>query len=677
MIERLISTARSYLPDLNEARLREAFAFARDAHEGQLRKDGAPYITHPLSAALILTGLRVDEDTLIACLLHDVPEDTERTLDEIETRFGDKVRFLVDGITKLSKVHYRNDMEARQIESLKKLFIHSAQDPRIIIIKLADRLHNMQTIDAVPKPEKRVRIARETLEIYVPIANLLGIWEIKNQLEDACFHILLPREYVEMTRLVEASDRERESVRKKTIQAVTRLLNAKKVPFITIEGRQKNLYSIYKKMLRSGKSFHEIYDLLGVRIVVDDVGTCYQTLGILHQHFTPKIGRLKDYIAIPKSNGYQSIHTTVFGLNGIVTEFQIRTQEMHLENEYGIAAHYFYSNKKQNTLKKEVKKKYKWVQKILDLQRNISSNRKFLEHLKLDIFEDRIFVFTPKGDVVDLPRGANVIDLAYHIHSDLGMLAVSAEINGKPGVLTTVLSSGDTVHIVTSEESDGPQVDWLNHVHTHLAKTRIREFLKEQDRTTVLDDAEEVLDHKLQVLGLSGTAQLTPLQKVMGMEHFAVETWEELLYELGKGNVDLSELLECLFSQNDLIGSETDPIDIHAFDRHHAQRLRIDPIQKVHRVELVIEGQNRVGFLRDLSSELANIGINIINIHSLPRPQPNLARMAFVLEIFDIKEYERAMASLRKVDGVLSITRVQNELSAPPIVDDVHTGPVL
>lgn len=675
MIERLISTARSYIPDLNEARLREAFAFARDAHEGQLRKDGAPYITHPLSAALILTGLRVDEDTLIACLLHDVPEDTERTLDEIETRFGDKVRFLVDGITKLSKVHYRNDMESRQIESLKKLFIHSAQDPRIIIIKLADRLHNMQTIDAVPKPEKRVRIARETLEIYVPIANLLGIWEIKNQLEDACFHILLPREYVEMTRLVEASDKERESVRKKTIQAVTRLLNLKKVPFVAIEGRQKNLYSIYKKMLRSGKSFHEIYDLLGVRIVVDDIGTCYQTLGVLHQHFTPKIGRLKDYIAIPKSNGYQSIHTTVFGLNGIVTEFQIRTQEMHLENEYGIAAHYFYSNKKQDTLKKDVKKKYKWVQKILDLQRNISSNRKFLEHLKLDIFEDRIFVFTPKGDVVDLPRGANVIDLAYHIHSDLGMLAVSAEINGKPVALTTVLSSGDTVHIVTSEESEGPQVDWLDHVHTHLAKTRIREFLKEQDRTTVLDDAEEVLDHKLQVLGLSGTADLTPLQKVMGMEHFAVETWEELLYELGKGNVDLSELLECLFSSNDLIGSETDPIDIHAFDRHHALRLRIDPVQKVHRVELVIEGQNRVGFLRDLSSELANIGINIINIHSLPRPQPSLARMEFVLEIFDIKEYEHAMASLRKVDGVLSITRVQNELSAPPIVDDVHTEP--
>jgi GTP pyrophosphokinase len=669
MIERLLGTARSYIPDLNEKRLYEAFVFARDAHEGQLRKDGSPYITHPLSAALILTGLRVDEDTLIACLLHDVPEDTARTLEEIEDRFGEKVRFLVDGITKLSKVHYRNDMESRQIESLKKLFIHSAQDPRIILIKLADRLHNMQTIHAVPKPEKRERIARETLEIYVPIANLLGIWEIKNQLEDACFRILLPREYTEMTRLVEASEKERESVRRKTIQATTRLLRSKHIAFLSIQGRQKNLYGIYKKMLRTGKSFHEIYDLLGIRIIVDDVGTCYQTLGVLHQHFTPKIGRLKDYIAIPKSNGYQSIHTTVFGLNGTVTEFQIRTQEMHLENEYGIAAHYFYSNKKQNTLKKDVKKKYKWVQKILDLQRNISSNRKFLEHLKLDIFEDRIFVFTPKGDVVDLPLGANVIDLAYHIHSDLGMLAVSAEINGKPAPLTTHLASGDTVHVVTSEESEGPQVDWLDHVHTHLAKTRIREFLKEQDRTTVLDDAEEVLDHKLQILGLAHLNELSPLQKVIAMEHFKVETWEDLLYELGKGNIDISDLLSVLFRENELIGDKTDLLDVHVYDRNHARRLKSESVQKVHRVELLTESQNRVGLLRDLCNELANLGINIIAIQSLPRPNASLARMQFVLEIFDVKEYEKALAALRKVDGMISITRVQNELSIPIVPD--------
>lgn len=675
MIERLVSAARSYLPQLNETRLREAFEFARAAHEGQVRKDGAPYITHPVSAALILTKLRLDEDSLIACLLHDVPEDTDRTLEEIEELFGEKVRFLVDGITKLSKVHYRNDMEARQIESLKKLFIHSAQDPRIILIKLADRLHNMQTIDAVPKPEKRERIAKETLEIFVPIANLLGIWEMKNQLEDLCFRILQPREYLEMTRLVEASAKEREIVRKKTIQVVARLLKSKKVPYISIEGRHKNLYSIYKKMLRSGKSFHEIYDLLGLRVIVKDVGTCYQTLGILHQHFTPKIGRLKDYIAIPKSNGYQSIHTTVFGLHGIITEFQIRTQEMHLENEYGIAAHYFYDNKKQSSLKQDVKKKYTWVQKILDLQRNISSNRKFLEHLKLDIFEDRIFVFTPKGDVVDLPRGANVIDLAYHIHSDLGMLAVSAVINGKPMPLQTPLSSGDTVMVVTSEESEGPQLEWIDQVHTHIAKSRIREFLKEKDRTTILDEAEELLDHRLQILGLSGINALTPLQKVMAIEHFSQDSWENLLLELGNGNVDLTELLQCIFSESELIGSEADPFDIHAYDHHHDRRVKTEAGQKIHRVDLVIEGKNRVGLLRDISIELANLGINIISIQSLPRAEKGRARLELCLEILDLKEYEIVMHGLRQIDGVFSITRVQTGFSSTLFPADAHTKP--
>jgi len=661
MIEQLLTAARSYLPHLDESRLRKAFEFARAAHEGQFRKGGDPYITHPWSAAMILTKLHVDEDSLVACLLHDVPEDTPVTLEEIDENFGEKVRFLVDGITKLSKVHYRDDMEARQVESLKKLFIHSAQDPRIILIKLADRLHNMQTIDAVPKPEKRERIAKETMEIFVPIANLLSIWEIKNQMEDLCFKVLQPREYAEIAQLVEASSKERENVLQKTILVVGKLLRSKKVPFESIEGRQKNIYSIYKKMLRSGKSFHEIHDLLGVRVLVEEVGTCYQTLGILHQHFTPKIGRLKDYIAIPKSNGYQSIHTTVFGVNGLITEFQIRTYEMHLENEYGIAAHYFYSAKEQAAVKKNGDKKYKWVQKILDLQRSTSSNQKFLENLKLDIFEDRIFVFTPKGDVIDLPLGASVIDMAYHIHSDLGMLAVSAEVNGKAMPLSAPLKSGDTVHIVTSEESEGPQVEWLGMAHTHLARARIREFLKEHDRTTVIDQAEEVLDHKLQVLGLSGLSALTQLQKVVAMEHFSIDTWENLLYEIGKGTVDLSELLHCLFTEKEIIGSEKDPVDIHAYDHHHARQMKAQSMQKVHAVDLVMEGQNRVGLLRDLCNELALLSVNIIAIQSLPRAEAGLSRIQFTLEVLDLKDYERTMSALRKVEGISSLTRVRND----------------
>ncbi len=663
MITPVLTAAKKYLPKLDEARIIRAFEFAKKAHEGQTRKDGAPYITHPVSAAQILTDLHVDEDTLIACLLHDVPEDTSYTLEDIENEFGEKVEFLVDGITKLSKVHYRNDMEERQIESLKKLFLHSAKDPRIILIKLADRLHNMSTIDAIPNPQKRERIARETLEIFVPIANLLGIWELKNQLEDLCFRVLAPREYEEIEQLVRSSTFQKENVLKKTIKKVESLLKSKKIKNFEIKGRQKNLYSIYRKMLRSGKSFHEIYDLLGIRILVDDIGTCYQVLGVMHQNFTPKIGRLKDYIAIPKSNGYQSIHTTVFGLDGVITEFQIRTYDMHLENEYGIAAHYFYANtnKKQAQMRKKTEKKYEWVKQILDLQRNISSNKQFLEHLKLDIFEDRIFVFTPKGDVIDLPLGSSVLDFAYQIHSDVGMLAVSSEINGRPYPITTQLKSGDTVLVKTSEESDGPQVDWLDNVHTNLARTRIREYLKERDRTIVVDQAEELLDQKIQILGFPGIEGLTNLQKIMALEHFEMEEWEDLLYEIGNGTVNVQDLIHILFTEQELFGDVQSPVDVAMYEKLPRRKLKPARPEKVHHISITVEGGNRIGLLRDLCNELANIGINIVMVQSLPRVQANIARVGFVLEILDFNQYEVTMRAIRKVDGVFNVMRMQSQ----------------
>jgi len=664
MIEPVITAAKKYLSDLDEDRIRRAYLFAKNAHAGQVRKGGDPYIIHPVTAAKILTRLQVDEDTLIACLLHDVPEDTSVTLEDIEKEFGSKVEFLVDGITKLSKVHYRNDMLERQIESLKKMFIHSAKDPRIILIKLADRLHNMQTIDAIPNPEKRERIARETLEIFVPIANLLGIWELKNQLEDHCFHVLAPKEYDEIAKLVEASIYKKQNVLKETIKKVETLLRSKKIKNFTIEGRQKNLYSIYKKMLRTGKSFHEIYDLIGVRIVVDDVGDCYQVLGILHQNFTPKIGRLKDYIAIPKSNGYQSIHTTVFGLKGVITEFQIRTQDMHLENEYGIAAHYFYGRKeakKQAQMKRKLTKKYLWVQQILDMQRGISNNKNFMENLTLDVFEDRIFVFTPKGDVIDLPLGSNAIDFAYQIHSDVGMLALSANINGKVFPLTTHLKSGDTVNISTSEESEGPQVEWLDSVRTSLARTRIKEFLKEKGRTIVVDQAEELLDQKIRILGFNGIEALSGLQKIMALEHFEMDAWEDLLYEIGKGTIHVHDLISVLFTEKELFGEDKAPSSLQAYERMPRRKLKLLAPQKVHHISLVVEASNRIGLLRDLCNEVANVGINIVTVRSLPRKDGNFARLGFVLEIVDFAQYESTMAAIRKVDGVFSVSRLQND----------------
>ena len=649
MIERLVKAARSYLPDLDEKRLRDAFEFARSAHEGQERRDGTPYITHPWNAALILTKMHVDEDTLIACLLHDVPEDTTKTLEDIGKLFGDKVVFLVDGITKLSKVHYRNDMVSRQIESLKKLFIHSAQDPRIILIKLADRLHNMQTLEAVPKPEKRERIAKETLEIYVPIANLFGIWDVKNKLEDLCFKTLMPEQYKQISEMVNASQYKKQNVLKKTIPYVEKLLSEKKIPFLAVEGREKNIYSIYKKMQRSGKSFREIYDLVGIRIIVEDVGSCYQTLGIIHQAFRPKIGRLKDYIAIPKNNGYQSIHTTVFGLDGILTEFQIRTYDMHLENEYGVAAHYFYtSTKKKNQLKKN-EKKYAWVQQILDLQRSSSSNQHFLDYLKLDVFQDRIFVFTPKGDVVDLPVGSSVIDFAYYIHSDLGMLATSAEVNGIPVPVTSPLYSGDTVFVVTSEESDGPQVEWLTSAHTTLAKTRIREFLKEKDKTEVIQSAEVALDFQLKVLGLLGVQTVSNLQKVLAIERYNLPSWEDVLYELGKGTIDFKDFFHTLYTEDEVIGKRE--------EEHHE-------------VKIDVTVQNRVGLLRDLSEALADLSVNISSLSSRACDKKQCITLHFVLEIENLSQYEKVMSSLSHVNGVVEVTRVQNE----PVKKPSSTG---
>ncbi|MFA6023677.1 MAG: RelA/SpoT family protein [Candidatus Gracilibacteria bacterium] len=663
MITSVLTAAKKYLPDLNEPRVLRAYEFAKKAHEGQLRKDGAPYITHPVSAAVILTELHVDEDTLIACLLHDVPEDTSATLEEIEAAFGPKVEFLVDGITKLSKVHYRNDMEERQIDSLKKLFLHSAKDPRIILVKLADRLHNMQTIDAIPNPLKRERIARETLEIFVPIANLLGIWELKNQLEDHCFRVLAPKEYAEIDQLVKSSAMQKANVLKKTLRKVETLLESKKIMDFDVKGRQKNLYSIYRKMLRTGKSFHEIYDLLGIRVLVPDIGACYQVLGILHQSFTPKIGRLKDYIAIPKSNGYQSIHTTVFGIGGVITEFQIRTYDMHLENEYGIAAHYFYSaaHKKQAQVKKKFEKKYEWVKQILDLQRSISSNKQFLEHLKLDVFEDRIFVFTPKGDVIDLPVGSTVLDFAYQIHSDVGMLAVSADINGRPHPLSAPLKSGDTVLIHTSESAEGPQVDWLETVHTNLARTRIREYLKERDRTSVLHQAEELLDHKIRILGFPGLASVSSLQKIMALEHFEMEEWEDLLYEIGHGTVHVQDLIHVLFTEKELFGEACAPVDIRLYDQVPQRKLGALKPEKVHNICITVDGTNRIGLLRDLCNELANAGVNIVTVQSLPRHEAEIARVGFVLEILNFRQYEVAMQAIRKVDGVITIARAQED----------------
>ncbi len=649
----LINAAKKYLPELNEKRLQNAYDFAYKAHDGQIRKDGTPYISHPLAAAQILTGLHVDEDTLIACLLHDVPEDTECTLDDLEKHFGKKVRFLVEGITKLSKVHYHDNMQERQIESLKKLFIHSAQDLRTILIKLADRLHNMRTINAIPKPEKRIRIAKETLEIYVPVANLLGIWELKSQLEDLSFKTLLPEEFKIIEDYVKRTDIKHSKLLKRTTALVKKLLESHGIKKFKLEGREKSYYSIYKKMLRQGKNFNKIYDLLGIRVIVEDVGLCYQVLGILHQNFTPKLGRLKDYIAIPKNNGYQSIHTTVFGIDGNLTEFQIRTEEMELESAYGFAAHYFYTNaKSKKTLKKKLEKKSQWVKRILDIQRDIKNNEDFIEGLKLDVFQDRIFLFTPKGDVIDLPSGSTVLDFAYHIHSDVGNFAQGANVNGKQENLSHVLNSSDVVDIITSKESEGPKITWLELVNTALAKNKIREYLKQQSREKLISQGEKLLDEKLRVFGHKGVKAITKGQIELILRYFEQNSWKSILAEMGSGTLDARELIQVICSEEEIMGEEVAP--------HRASNVGENIPEKIHKVHFHVEVINKIGMLRDLTSELADLRINIVNMSVLLTKDHGISILDFYVEIQDLKHLEKAMFAMSQITGVIKITKIQN-----------------
>ncbi len=451
--------------------VRRAYDFARDAHEGQLRKTGEPYIEHPLHTAFILTKIKADTPTIIAGLLHDVPEDTKRTLDDIENEFGHEVASLVEGITKLSKIKYRGIQ--RYSESLRKMFLAMAEDLRVILIKFADRLHNLRTLDGLTD-EKQRRIAQETLEIYAPIAGLLGIWSLKWQMEDICFKYLYPDDF---KRLQYKYEIERKVELNQYISQVKSIIHEKlDTEGISheIEGRFKHLYSIWQKMNAKNRNFEDIQDVFALRIIVASVADCYKTLGIIHSVWRPNYNRFKDYIAVPKPNGYRSIHTTVFGPGGKPTEFQIRTPEMHEESLYGISAHWYYKNKRSRTDEKTPA----WVQEILDIQREAKDSGDFLKEVKFDIFQDRIFVFTPKGDVYDLPSAATPIDFAYAVHTDIGNKCVAARINNLQAPIDATLKNGDVVEIITDAGRPGPSADWLKFVKTRRARDKIKEFSK-------------------------------------------------------------------------------------------------------------------------------------------------------------------------------------------------------
>ena len=455
--------------DLNQ--LFKAYQFSLMAHGEQKRKTGEPYIQHPLHTAFILAQIKADMPTILAGLLHDVPEDTGVGLEKVKQEFGEEVAALVEGITKLGKVRYRGVERYR--ENLKKMFLAMTSDIRVIFIKFADRLHNLRTLEGVD-PKKRLRIAKETLEIYAPIAGLLGIWRLKWQMEDICFKYLYPEEYKKLEYKYEI-ERKVELTRyiQKIKSILTKELHHAGIEH-RIEGRFKHLYSIWQKMEAKDRKFDEIYDVFALRIIVKTTADCYNVLGVIHNLWRPNYSRFKDYIAVPKPNGYRSLHTTVFGPESRATEFQIRTEEMHEESLYGFSAHLHY---KQNTLT-PAGKPMRWVQEILDVQKDIKNTDEFIKQVKLNVFQDRIFVFTPKGDVYDLPSGATPVDFAYAVHTDIGNKCAAAMVNGKIQELNHELKNGDMVEIIVEKNRKGPNYDWLKFVKTRKARDRIKQYAR-------------------------------------------------------------------------------------------------------------------------------------------------------------------------------------------------------
>ncbi len=457
-------------------RIKKAYEFAKEAHKDQKRYSGEPYFVHPVEAAKLLAQMQLDTTTIVATLLHDVCEDGHATPQQIEKEFGKEVAFLVEGVTKLGTVKYQG--VERHVENLRKMFLSMAEDIRVIIIKLADRTHNMKTLDAVPE-RKRERIAKETMDIYVPLADRLGMGQFKGILEDLAFKYLYPKEYRWVKENIVGARKEKEIYLAKIKQKVLKELQKNNINPIKIDSRVKNLYGVYKKLLRKDMDVSRIYDIIAVRIIAKTIEECYAILGIIHRLWKPVPGKIKDYIALPKPNGYQSIHTTVFCDDGKITEFQIRTEKMHEEAEKGVAAHWAYSMAGKPKEGAKVTKKLSWINELREWQKENQETEEFLDNLKIDLFKDRIFVFTPKGDVIDLPEGATPIDFAYCIHSDIGNHCSGAKVNDKMVSLDYKLQNGEICQIITNKNKT-PKRDWLKLVKTNYAKNRIRNYLKKE-----------------------------------------------------------------------------------------------------------------------------------------------------------------------------------------------------
>jgi GTP diphosphokinase / guanosine-3',5'-bis(diphosphate) 3'-diphosphatase len=712
--EALARLVRERRPKTDLRELQRAYQFSEAAHRGQKRLSGEDFIRHPLAVAAILTDLGMDLVTLQVALLHDVVEDTPVSLEEVETEFGDEVASLVDGLTKLEKIRFRS-REAEQAENVRKMIVAMARDIRVLLIKLADRLHNMRTLYALSR-QKQQLIATETLEIYAPLAHRLGVDRVKWELEDLSFKTLHPHRFEEIRNLVEKRDGERQELVEQVIAGVRGKLAELKIK-AEVEGRPKHLYSIYEKMVLRGKEFNEIYDLIGIRVVVDSVRDCYGALGALHALWRPVPGRFKDYIAMPKFNMYQSLHTTVVGPRGRNVEVQIKTRQMHQTAEYGIAAHWRYKEGKGD---QPDRADLAWLGRMLEWQQEMADPREFMEGLKIDLFAGRVFAFTPKGDVADLPAGSTPIDFAYAIHTEVGHRCVGARVNGRLVPLDYHLQTGDSVEILTSKAQDaGPSRDWLSIVQSPRARTKIRQWFSRERREDALETGRDLLQRFLRKQSLPigrlmsdatmsqvthdlkypttdalyvaiGEGQVSPQSVVSRLARLVSEEADEQPEEIpavrpvhlgtpqteavvvqGRSDVWVKLARCCTPAPGDtIVGFITrgQGVSVHRSDCPNVKSLEREPDRFIDvswkaggattfTVMIQVEALDRTKLLRDVAQVLGDLHVNIGSA-STHVGKDRIAKQRFTFELADIAHLSSILAAVRRVDGVFEAYRV-------------------
>jgi GTP pyrophosphokinase len=700
--EELIARLAPYSTEEGLARVRRAYALARIAHEGQQRSSGESYFEHPLAVARILLDLELDADTVAAALLHDVAEDTGLSIEAIRQQCGPTVASLVDGVTKIARIE-EQPLRDEQAYNLRKMFLAMSEDVRVILLKLADRLHNMRTLSALP-PEKQRRIAEETMEIYAPLGHRLGIWAIKSELEDLAFRYLDPKAYEEVAQWMDSRRPARERDLAEIVQTLEKALREAGIE-AQIQRRAKGIYSTYQKMQRRRQGLERIYDILAVRIICNDVRDCYTALGVVHNLWRPMPGQFDDYIATPKEGIYRSLHTTVLYRGTQPLEVQIRTWEMHREAEYGIAAHWRY--KEGGRVDRSFEEKLAWLRETMAWRQEVSDDRAYVETVKTEVFHDRVYVFTPKGDIKDLPAGATPVDFAYSIHSEVGHRCIGARVNGRWVPLSYRLRTGDVVEILTAKGEKGPSRDWLSFVVSPSARAHIRRWFKRRERTESIARGREMLEREFRRLGMD--LDLKDLTQRLGYANS-----DDLLAAIGYGDLTLGQLLSRLpvprdevqeppvapaapvpsrvvraggiqvagqgglltriarccqpVPGNAIIGYVTRGrgITIHRADCHNirlAEPERLIEVdwgvpagKQLYPVQVCLEGLDRVGLLRDISSTVADEGVNLASVH-VGRREDGTVLFRMILEVSSLDQLSALLLRLNQIPNVLNVWR--------------------